>query len=170
MLRCRVPKQEMWHKLSRTLGAVPSRWSLWDRWGKPASGVWKEVVCGWCPGRMEKLGSAELPAENIFKPPFTLTPHQPLTLTLPFSLWMLGSGRRPAPRACGEGLPAMGGNAGGGSSHRACHPPACRLSLKLGSPGFLSARKHSSVGRQTPTTDIWLAFIVCRALSKPCLI
>ena len=93
--------------------------------GKPASAVWKEVLCGWRPWRTEKPGRAELPAEKIFIP--LLTPHPPAcqALTLTLCPQVPGSGRRPGPQGCEEGSPAVGVNAGGCSS-QASHMPACR--------------------------------------------
>lgn len=58
---------------ARGLGAALSGCSLRDWRGKPASGIWKEVVCGQYPWRMGDARQGRASCRNVFKPLLTLS-------------------------------------------------------------------------------------------------
>lgn len=66
-----------------SLGAALSGWRLWDWRGKPASGVWEEVVCGQYLWRMGDARQSRASCGNLFKPLLT-----PLLLPDNSHLWV----------------------------------------------------------------------------------
>lgn len=65
------------------LEAALSGWSLRNWRGKPASGVWKEVVCGQYPWRMGDARQGKASCRNVFKRLLT-----PLLLPGSSHLWV----------------------------------------------------------------------------------
>lgn len=143
---CRVTATDV---AASGLGAILLGWSLWEWRGKPAAGIWEEVVCGQCPCRMGEARQSRESCRKLLQAshchPHPLPPGRRITLVDANECWQ-------------------------DSSHCPCHPPACRQDWELGSLDFLSACKHSSVARWTPITAIWLVFHSLWGTFKTCLI
>lgn len=72
--------------------SCPAWGSLWDGRGKPASGVWKEAVCGWWPWGTEARQSRAACRTHLHTHSPLAPPPASNTHTLTCSLWVAGSG------------------------------------------------------------------------------
>lgn len=97
--------------------------------GKSASGIWKEVVCGF------------LPAEDIFKSLLTPSSHPPTPNTHALNFPPVGVGlvEEARPPRAGEEGPPVGVNAGRGRLSLCLSPASPQAETESGGLGFLPA-------------------------------